>query len=407
VAILSMDSSARFTQLLTTTSFQISDLLAQISGDKPSPASATVKMPASSAGIKRKADGTSYESKVAKARLPDGSGADSSMVRKPSKSNLQGAKTISTSSSSSGYAGTAAPNRPMGNPAAASTSFPRRDGLDSASRQTSNASLLGASKNAPVKSSTRAATASDYSKAPKKGSFAEIMARGAAAQQVMPRAGMIQHKALPKLPSKKERLEEKVMLAKGHSAARKPTGYAGVSKPSARGPIKSQNGARPAASGARRLNGGGPRVAGSSSNVPEKKVKKAALATTGYTGTSRPAAPAASRSSAARNGHKPSPRAGGLLAPPRYKQRDEEDEYDEEMDDFIDDDEDEELPYGMERRPQYDYDSEGSSDMEAGADDIYLEETRAERMARDEDRKEEARLERLRREKEARKRGAY
>ena len=76
-----------------------------------------------------------------------------------------------------------------------------------------------------------------------------------------------------------------------------------------------------------------------------------------------------------------------------------EDEYDEDMDDFIDYD-DEEDDVG----PRYDYDSEGSSDMEAGLSDIDTEERRAELYAREEDRREQALEEKLKREKEERKR---
>lgn len=141
--------------------------------------------------------------------------------------------------------------------------------------------------------------------------------------------------------------------------------------------------------------------------VEEKKVKKAALATTGYTGTARPR-PGASTTSKASAASRPSsealsrdkPRYGGPLSSSRRKYEDEE----EELDDFIEYDEEEEEPgYGNARRYKYDsYDEE--SDMEAGISDIEDEEVKAERFARREDLEQEALEKRLKREKEEKKR---
>ncbi|EEY20015.1 predicted protein [Verticillium alfalfae VaMs.102] len=80
--------------------------------------------------------------------------------------------------------------------------------------------------------------------------------------------------------------------------------------------------------------------------VEEKKIKKAAVATTGYTGTARPRPGTTSKA-------KPAAPGGALLNPrtaPRYggsskRSRYDEDE-DEEMDDFIDYDDEEEDDMG-------------------------------------------------------------
>lgn len=132
----------------------------------------------------------------------------------------------------------------------------------------------------------------------------------------------------------------------------------------------------------------------------EKKVKKAALATTGYTGTARPR-PGANPS---QSGSSLSQKSGGSRLGSRYggglSSRKRRDDYDDELDDFIEYDDEEEDPYGG--RPRYDsYDDE--SDMEAGLTDIDEEERRAEMLARKEDQEQEALELRLKREKERRK----
>lgn len=139
----------------------------------------------------------------------------------------------------------------------------------------------------------------------------------------------------------------------------------------------------------------------------EKKVKKAALATTGYTGTARPR-PGASTSSKPGATSRPGseaqsrdrPRYGGPLSTSRRRH-----EEDEDLDDFIVDDEDDEEDPGYGHGRQYRYDSyDEESDMEAGISDIEDEEQQADRYARREDMEQEALEKRLKREKEERKR---
>lgn len=229
------------------------------------------------------------------------------------------------------------------------------------------------------------------------------MERAKKAQATMGKVGMIQHKAIEN--NKKERPvkgEQKQGAVKGKDG--KP--YLGNGRPSAtssreatRPGMVSREGSRVGA--AKDAKAGAKRPNTSGADALEKKVKKSATATTGYTGTARPRPGAASgKPSASKKGpsfHK----SGGLLAPPKPKRRDQyEDEYDDDMDDFIDYDDDEDDPRGV----SYGYASDASSDMEAGLSDIDVEERRAELLARQEDKREQALEEKLKREKEERKR---
>ncbi|RYP05638.1 hypothetical protein DL765_009787 [Monosporascus sp. GIB2] len=407
----------------------IGDLLAEISGERPSPVANTPPP----SGIKRKADELNGDpTKVAKARHTDVS--TSKITRDLQGSAIGPSRSDSCTAAKTVYTGTSARRRspqphqtssPFTNgrsskptatngqhtsgsvvngrpaPSSASSSAQRKPASDVASRPKLNPPSLSASKMPPAKPSPTTPTASDPGKAPKKGSFAEIMARGAKAQQVMGKVGVIQHKAIEKPVGKKDREPAK-------AGVKTPTGkpYLGNARP---GVMPSRDGTRPAGQGANaQRNGvgkdGKQRPGTSGGDVQEKKVKKSATATTGYTGTARPKPGASSsKSSSARNG-KPQPplRAGGLLGPPKSSRRSREDDYDEDLDDFIEyDDEDEPDPRG--RGYGYGYDSDGSSDMEAGLSDIDEEEARATREAIQEDKREQELEEKLRRQKEERK----
>ena len=145
-------------------------------------------------------------------------------------------------------------------------------------------------------------------------------------------------------------------------------------------------------------------VPGKERNSPaseQKKFKKAALATTGYTGTARATAPPKAGASAGK-GRSAEPRERPRYTGSAARSRKYND-YDEELDDFIDyDDEEDEAP-GYGRRGEF-YSEEEESDMEAGLSDIDEEERRAEREARREDYEEEALEKKLKREKEERRR---
>jgi hypothetical protein len=116
--------------------------------------------------------------------------------------------------------------------------------------------------------------------------------------------------------------------------------------------------------------------------VPEKKVKKAALATTGYAGTARPKAGdmarSGSNSASSRHPDRYYEREGSGYRGSRYADDDEEED-------------DEEEGSGCE--------SDVSSDMEAAAFEVDDEEALAERIARREDAEALAEENRLKREK--------
>ncbi|TVY80433.1 hypothetical protein LSUE1_G004747 [Lachnellula suecica] len=212
-------------------------------------------------------------------------------------------------------------------------------------------------------------------KPPKKGSFAEIMARGKAVQATRGvQVGKIQHKRIEKAPSKRER--EELKMQKGANM-QKNLGPNGKFRNSA------LNGKQSAGS-----NGTGTKTNGKPE--PEKKVKKAALATTGYSGTARPkpgasgshgSRPAASSSASSR--YDRGPRGGPSSR--RYEYASEEEDDEEEIDE------------------QAGYASDGSSDMEAAAFEVDEEEELAARIARKEDAAALAEENRLKKEKEEKK----
>lgn len=218
----------------------------------------------------------------------------------------------------------------------------------------------------------------------------------------MGQVGKIQHKKVEGgsiLKKKEDAKPGSGLGAKGQS--KRPAGYAGNARPSKlpNGTV-GQNGVRKGTDSRSKIGSANKTAAASKAaeQEQEKKFKKAAAATTGYTGTSRPRPGAAVKKGNVQRG-------GALLNEPRHrpsssKQSRYEDDYDEDMDDFIDYDDEEE------QGPQYGYASDGSSDMEAGMDDIDGEERMAEYIARRED-VEEERLERSRKlAKEDRKRKA-
>ncbi|PFH61750.1 hypothetical protein XA68_16370 [Ophiocordyceps unilateralis] len=231
---------------------------------------------------------------------------------------------------------------------------------------------------------------------PKKGSFAEILARGQRAQAVMGQVGKIQHKKVEKGAAKAKDEVKAPPSAKAKSSA---AGYKGTSKPMAGGSSTPANGLV--------KNGGRPKAGASKrsaeQDAAEKRAKRASQPMTGYTGTARPKQGTSSKK-------KDVPRGGALLNAPsarhgtskRSRYGDHEDEYDEELDDFIEYDDEEDAGPAV----GYGYASDASSDMEAGIDELDGEERRAEYLARREDIEEE-RLERsLRAAKEDRKRQA-
>jgi protein SPT2 len=212
---------------------------------------------------------------------------------------------------------------------------------------------------------------------PKKGSYAEIMARGQAAQKVLGQVGKIQHKKIEKIPSRREREE-----MRAQRAVKIQKGMAPNSKFQKSGQISLQEGK---AASKKRVK--------AAESVPEKKVKKAALATTGYAGTARPKPGASVRPGTSTS------------TSSRYKDR-----YGREgsghrgsrYDDYDDDEAEEEEE--EEEEEELDYQSDVSSDMEAAAFEVDEEEAMAERIARREDAEALAEENRLKREKAEKKR---
>lgn len=219
----------------------------------------------------------------------------------------------------------------------------------------------------------------------------------------MGQVGRIQHKKVEKGAVKSKDEGRPAVPATSKSApvmSRSASGYKGTSKHVPQG---SANG-----NGSLKKDSQGPQAHRSKASAnkraaevepAEKKLKKAAQATTGYAGTARPKPGSAAKT-------KDAPRGGALLNAPvarrgSSKRSHLEDDYDEDMDDFIDYDDDDD-----EGGPQYGYASDGSSDMEAGLDELDGEEKRAELLARKEDIEQERLEKSLKAAKEDRKRKA-
>ncbi|KAK4035240.1 hypothetical protein C8A01DRAFT_48508 [Parachaetomium inaequale] len=369
----------------------ILDLLASITGEKPSPSSNLVPRPSAPLS-KRKAEDEPRPAGVKLARInsfPDKSAGSNDNSPKPSPRPA---------------------HRPLDRSCANQASNPRpasdnkralNERPSAADPKAGSAGTRPANGSKPLPSRPLANRPSPTdSGPPKKRSYAEIMARAKANSEQRESLGKIQHKTVERTLTMKERKEMKVEDArKAKMAARKSaTGRPGATSAHLRD-VARVSGARnnlPSAS------------AKKTPPVEEKKVKKAALATTGYTGTARPrpgasttAKPGAPSRPGSEARSRDRPRYGGPLSSSR-RGRDEEDD----LDDFIvDDEEEEEEQPGYGHARQYRYDSyEEESDMEAGISDIEDEEQLADRQARREDLEQEALEKRLKREKEERRR---
>ncbi|KAL6872371.1 hypothetical protein HDV57DRAFT_505554 [Trichoderma longibrachiatum] len=357
----------------------IGDLLAQITGGKPSdsPAPAVQRMP--SVSVKRKAD-------------DDISRTDSKTPRlfaQPTKATERPASTIPLTKPT-----------PTTTTTTASTTTSTTTSTSTSSKPVSLASRPAKPAVASKPPSAPLVDPNKPKAPPKKGSYAEILARAQRAQAVMGQVGKIQHKKVEKGAIKRDKERTDIKGApSGAQGSKAAVGYKGSARPVQR------NGTNGSALSKDR-NGAASRTPakGMTSSrkapvpEPEKKIKKAALATTGYTGTARPKPGNTSKKSNA-------PRGGALLnaPPPRpgaNRRSRYEDDYDEDMDDFIDYDDEED------EGPQYGYASDETSDMEAGLEDIDDEERMAERIARREDLREEQLERSLKLAKEEKKRKA-
>ncbi|KAF4453439.1 spt2 chromatin protein [Fusarium austroafricanum] len=377
---------------------KIGDLLAQISGgDEGSSAPPTPTLARSNTLPKRKAD-DDPRSNISKA---------------PRVTTLSSSVAPRTTQSPTTSSRPNPPSRPADRPTPSQRPLNSTNGGSKPSLLSSkpmNGAHRVSKPAAPSRPSPGPSSAS--SAPPKKGSFAEILARAQKAQQSMGQVGKIQHKKVEGGTMKKVKDDPpaKVDPRGGKTLKGRPTpaasGYTGTAKPGQRNGTAvfgrdPRNGKALPPPKAERGRVTGAKAPGGRGAPPEeepKKVKKAAMATTGYTGTARP------RPGGDVSKKKDAPRGGALLSAPRAprpsRSKSRYDDYDEDMDDFIDYDDEEDVG------PRYDYASDGSSDMEAGMDDIDDEERQAERLAKLEDRKEEQLEKKLKAEKEARKRAA-
>ncbi|KAK2592222.1 hypothetical protein QQS21_010074 [Conoideocrella luteorostrata] len=342
----------------------IGDLLAQISGGKASSSSTPALQRANSVPSKRKPDDDLARDVSKTARISQTSGSGLSKPAVPTERYMGNARPGNTSGSKPVY------------------------------------STHKSASPAPSGRGTPMPAAAPARGPPKKGSFAEVLARAQRAQAVMGQVGKIQHKKVDKGTAKKAQDESPAPTAsKGRAVA---GGYTGTAKPSQR---TSQNGNSKTSTknprqgfGARPIAVGRSKAKAAEEEEAAKKIKKAAQATTGYTGTARPKPGNPVRK-------KDVPRGGALLHVPRHtssKVSRYEDDYDEELDDFIEYDDEEDDAGG----PRYDYASDGSSDMEAGMDQLDQEERRAAIIARREDEEEERLEKSLKAAKEDKKRKA-
>lgn len=173
------------------------------------------------------------------------------------------------------------------------------------------------------------------------------MARAASAQSLVGSIGKIQHKRIEKAPSRRDRNQARTKMGQRIEEGLAPgSKFNKNTNDSRRVPIPSNTAAEPV-----------------------KKIRKAALATTGYTGTARSKAPVMKR---------PSSTAYATS----HNQASRRDRGDHRYDEMEDDDDD--SRYGR-SADEHSYDSEGSSDMEAAAFEVDEEEERASKIARLED----------------------
>lgn len=378
---------------------KIGDLLAQIGGAtgssaQPSPNSGI--QPSTNALPKRKADDDLRNSQTSK--TPRTTSLSTVIGPRPTDSARprQGDTSSSTSRPTQPSRPLDRPNaqRPINGSGSRSNILPSKP-LNGANKVTKPGAPSRPSPG-PVTSTAGSAAAAAARAAPKKGSFQEILARAKQAQASMGQVGKIQHKKVEGAAGQRKGRDEPKAEPRDVKKRLPASGYSGTSKPGQRaGPAAQTNG---------RAKNGRPSIpdrtkATAEEEERQKRFKKSAVATTGYTGTARPRPGATVKKREA-------PRGGALLAAPTPRPKASkssryEDDYDEDMDDFIDYDDEED-----EQGPRYGYASDESSDMEAGLDDIDVEERRAAAIARREDIEEE-RLERsLKAAKEARKRKA-
>ena len=225
----------------------------------------------------------------------------------------------------------------------------------------------GTKATTPVPSTPSVPAAQVPKAAPKKGSYAEIMARAKAAQTASPAVGVIKHKPKEKISEKKELLLAKKGLSKKGKADSKSGQRSGSPHSKSSSPAPGLPSSKKPAS----------------KKIPQPAYKGTAKPAPAYRGTAKPV------SSAVSSRNLPS-----SARPSTSKShRDRDDDSDNDIVESEELEEEDEVGY-----------SDSASDMEAGFSDMMEEEQVAIKVAKKED-EEEARLEdKLKREKEERKR---
>ncbi|CAG8981143.1 hypothetical protein HYALB_00005858 [Hymenoscyphus albidus] len=338
----------------------IGDLLASITGE-PSPTQANASRPLSQPTKRKPSDTETYTRPADKLQRTNSSNANP--VSRPSIRS----------------------ERDISRPRAVDTSMSRMK-LDSDKRTPVSSISSPIASSAPRNGQPSTPSAPDPRRPPpKKGSYAEIMARGKMAQQTMGQVGAIKHKRIEKQPSRREREDMKTQKSANLSKNIGPNGKfrntPGAAATNGKSQVSEGRGSKTAA------NVGKGKAA---PPVPEKKIKKAALATTGYAGTARPK-PGAKPGSKPTYGSSARERERdryGRRPPALGSREDRYESYDEDDD--------------MEEDDQPDYESDVSSDMEAAAFEVDEEEEMAAKIARKEDQlalEEENRLKREKLEK--------
>ena len=248
--------------------------------------------------------------------------------------------------------------RQSGGPVRADRAIPNRKPLLNVSSATSG-SYKGTSKPSPV-----TPVSAEPKAPPKKGSFAEIMARG---KPTIPSVGVITHKPKEKLSSKKEiELQKRELATKGKPDAKTSRSAPG-SKSNSPAPVKRFEKSTATKSPAKPLIYAG---------TAKSKLQSS------YKGTMKPISPATA--SVRKRGYDSDNTRGHSTSAAVSRP---EDHYSEEESDF-----EEEGSYGSED----DY-----SDMDAGFEDVEEEDEKATRLAKKEDDYERMMLDELKRQKEA------
>ena len=236
-----------------------------------------------------------------------------------------------------------------------------------ASSSKSNFPYRGTNVTTPASATPSAPTAQIPKAAPKKGSYAEIMARANAAQTVSSAVGIIKHKPKEKISEKKELLRAKKGLSKKGKVGSRPA----------------QRGGSPHSKSSSPAPGLPLSKKPSNKKIPQPTYKGTAKPAPAYRGTAKPV----SSTTSSRN----PPSSARPSASKSHRDRSDGSNNDTTNSE------------GLDEEDEVDY-SSSASDMEAGFSDMMEEEQIAIKVAKKEDEEEARKEEEHKREKEERKR---